>query len=217
MRSMVYAIVKRGGDVVLAVLLLLVFSPILILAAIMVKTDGTGGRVLVDEPKRVGMDGFSFRMLKFRTMIPDAHKKLMKDPEYKELRNKLAKKGKIRTKEDPRVTPVGRILRKWDIDELPQLWNVVTGKMSLVGPRPYLDSEIKNYVRNSSLHGKQFDLILSVRPGITGFWQVSGRNDVCFSRRVRMDCEYAENISFICDLKILARTPSVVLFRKGAW
>lgn len=217
MRREIYGIIKPVVDTVLAVLLLLLFSPVLVLAAIMVKLDGTGGRVLVDEPRRVGKDGISFRMLKFRTMIPDAHEKLMKDPEYEQLRKTLIKKGKIKINEDPRITAAGRILRKWDIDELPQLWNVLTGMMSVVGPRPYLESEIKRYVRNNSAHRGQFDRILSIRPGMTGLWQVSGRNDVCFTERVRMDCEYAEKVSFTRDIYILARTPYVVLFRKGAW
>jgi exopolysaccharide production protein ExoY len=217
MRGSLYEGVKRVGDVVTAVLLISLFSPVLVLAAIAVKLDGTGGRVLVDEPRRVGKDGDPFRMLKFRTMVPGAHEKLMKSPKYRNLRKKLADTGKLKIDEDPRITSVGKILRKWDIDELPQLWNVLTGKMSIIGPRPYLASEIESYVRNDKAHTIRFDRILSIRPGITGLWQVSGRNEVKFTGRVRMDKEYVETMSLIGDLKILVRTPYVVLFRVGAW
>jgi lipopolysaccharide/colanic/teichoic acid biosynthesis glycosyltransferase len=217
MKGRGYEVVKRACDVVMALLLIITLSPVLVLAAIAVKIDGTGGRVLVDEPRRVGKDGILFRMLKFRTMVPGAHEQLMKSPEYRELRKKLADTGKLKIEEDPRITSAGRLLRKWDIDELPQLWNVITGKMSLVGPRPYLGTEIENYVRNNRTHKKEFEKILSVRPGVTGLWQVSGRNEVKFAERVRMDSDYVATMSLAGDLKILLRTPYAVLFRVGAW
>lgn len=158
---------------------------------------------------RIGKDGRKFKAYKFRTMIKDADKLLQsyleKDPALKaewEASHKL--------KDDPRVTRVGSVLRKFSLDELPQLWNILKGDMSLVGPRPIVDAEIEKY-------DKSFELYKQVRPGLTGLWQVSGRSDTSYERRVELDKFYILNWSLKLDIQILLRTVSVVVGKKGAY
>ncbi|MCK4830574.1 sugar transferase, partial [bacterium] len=150
-----------------------------------------------------------FKAWKFRTMVPNADQLLAeyleKDPE---LREEWETSYKLRR--DPRITRVGKILRKLSLDELPQLWNVLVGEMSLVGPRPIISDEIKFY-------GAVFDMYALVRPGITGLWQVSGRNDSSYEYRVRLDKHYISNWSIWLDLYILALTVKAVFFGKGAY
>jgi lipopolysaccharide/colanic/teichoic acid biosynthesis glycosyltransferase len=150
-----------------------------------------------------------FHALKFRTMVANADRlleeHLSKDPALRaewELNHKL--------KNDPRVTLVGRFLRRTSLDELPQIWNVIVGQMSLIGPRPIVAAEIGRY-------GDHFDVYSRVLPGITGLWQVSGRNDTTYRERVELDCYYVYNWSLWLDLHILSRTVSAVLARKGAY
>ncbi|MGH9168133.1 MAG: sugar transferase, partial [Acidimicrobiia bacterium] len=154
---------------------------------------------------RVGKDGLSFTLLKFRTMVPEAesHRRHLSD---------LNEAGHhfFKIRHDPRVTSVGRVLRKWSIDESPQLWNVLRGDMSLVGPRPPLPEEVKKY---EPWHWRR----LRVRPGISGIWQVSGRSHVPFDEAVRMDLFYIENWSLGFDLYLLGRTVLAVLGRDGAY
>jgi len=148
-------------------------------------------------------------MYKFRTMSKDAHENIRNDASLKSVYEKQKQNGgKLRVDEDPRITGVGKILRKWDLDELPQLFNVLRGEMSMVGPRPYFKEELERY---------DVDPIFSVRPGVTGLWQVSGRNDLPFERRIKIDIKYANEVSFWTDLKVMLKTPYVVLFRIGAW
>ncbi len=187
--------------------LLLVFSPVLLLAGVLITRESPGGVFFLHE--RLGKGETRFLCYKFRTMYQNSDS-ILEDyikgnpqakeewEEYKKLRGY-----------DPRVTRVGKWLRKWSLDELPQLINVVKGEMSLVGPRPYLPREW------DAMEGYR-EVILSVLPGITGPWQVGGRNELSFQRRLEMDTEYVKNWSLKGDLLLLLKTPWVVLIRKGA-
>jgi lipopolysaccharide/colanic/teichoic acid biosynthesis glycosyltransferase len=197
---------KRTMDIVLAIIIGILIFPILITLAILVRLDSPG-RIFYPQ-KRLGMDGVRFSALKFRTMYTDADRRL------KEL---LSRNAKLRAEyeefhkltNDPRVTKVGRFLRKYSLDELPQLWNVLVGEMSLVGPRPYLESEIPDMDQKESI-------ILRVKPGITGIWQVTWRNQSTFEQRVQLDVEYVRSWSPWLDLYVLARTVPVVLGGTGS-
>jgi Undecaprenyl-phosphate galactose phosphotransferase WbaP len=158
---------------------------------------------------RIGRYGRKFHVYKFRTMVQNADQVLQmyleKDPE---LRAEWLATHKL--KNDPRVTRVGSVLRKLSLDELPQLWNILIGEMSLIGPRPIVDDEVERY-------GKCFDLYIQVRPGLTGLWQVSGRSDTSYERRVELDEYYILNRSFKLDMQIMFKTVLVVLGGKGAY
>ena len=197
---------KRALDVSAASLLLLVILPLLLLTAIAVALDG--GPVLYLS-ERVGANGIPFKCLKFRTMMLGADHCL---DEYlghhPSAREEWMQNRKLAF--DPRVTYVGRLLRRSSIDEFPQLINVIKGDMSLVGPRPVTQAELDAY------YGSQAELYKSVRPGITGLWQVSGRNDVDYASRVALDARYVCNWNIIFDILILCKTPQAVLSRRGA-
>jgi undecaprenyl-phosphate galactose phosphotransferase len=196
---------KRVVDIAGALLLAILFSPLMIAASILLARGGS----VVYRHKRIGAGGRVFECLKFRTMVPDAervlHDLLANDPG---LMAEWLHSHKLR--HDPRVTPVGRFLRKTSLDELPQLWNVLRGEMSLVGPRPIVREELLRYGRNAAFY-------LSVRPGITGLWQTTGRNDTDYRRRVVMDVYYVRNQTIWLDACILLRTIAVVLAGNGAY
>lgn len=205
-------IFKRIFDIVGALALIVLASPAMLIAAIAVKLDSEGpiffSRLDDGTPAaRVGEHGKLFRYLKFRSMRPGTH-----NMRYAELAELDARKEGplVKIKDDPRVTRVGRFIRKYSIDELPELFLVLIGKMSLVGPRPHLPEEVAKY---ENRHRR----VLSVKPGITGMAQVSGRADLTFEEEVRIDIFYIENWTPWLDLAILARTPLVVLARKGAY
>jgi exopolysaccharide production protein ExoY len=198
--------VKRALDVCVAGLALLVLSPVFAVLAFLVRRDG-GPSFYAHT--RIGQNGLGFGCLKFRSMRTDSQEALAmllaNDPAASaewEATRKL--------KDDPRVTRIGRFLRKTSLDELPQLINVLRGEMSLVGPRPVIASELEQFYGAAAAH------YMSVRPGITGLWQVSGRSDTSYAQRVALDVAYATQPSLWNDIKILARTPMVVLARKGA-
>jgi len=199
--------VKRLFDGIGSAMLLLAFSPLFLVVAISVKRAG-GGPVFFSQV-RVGRNGTHFRVLKFRSMVPNAEEVLKellaRDPEAAA---EWAKDRKL--KQDPRVTPIGGFLRKTSLDELPQLVNVLKGEMSLVGPRPVVPDELSCYGRASRYY-------LASKPGMTGLWQVTGRNDTDYSRRVALDRTYAERGSFWMDLRILWQTLWVVLKNDGAY
>lgn len=164
------------------------------------------------------MKGKEFKMYKFRTMIPDAHNEIQNNPKYAETKAKWIKHdGKLRISEDPRITVIGKILRKTDMDELPQLLNVLKGDMSIVGPRPMYQGEVKRYLARNVEGRKYIRRILRVRPGITGIWQVSGRNNIKFKDRVVLESKYAARINLSEDVKIFFNTPWVVLTRRGVY
>lgn len=197
---------KKIFDFSLALLLILFLGPLLIIISMLIKLDG--GSVLFGHT-RVGENGKLFRCWKFRSMVPNAADVLAQvlatDPEA---RAEWARDFKLRN--DPRVTRVGRFLRKTSLDELPQLFNVLCGEMSLVGPRPIVSAEVDRY-------GAAFLDYVACRPGITGLWQVSGRNDVDYASRVALDRQYVRSWSFLSDMRILFKTPLVVVRRSGAY
>ena len=212
-----YKVVKRILDVILSLSLLIIFLPLLLCVSILIfLTDGKN--IFVKEPLRHGYDGKEFRMFKFRTMIPNAHKELLENPKYKELKVMWEKNdNKLRIDEDSRITWIGKILRKTDIDELPQLLNVLIGQMSLVGPRPTYKTEVEKHLKKYPKDGKYLKYIFMMSPGITGIWQVSGRNDISLHKRLAMEAKYARDLNFLTDLKILLKTPKIVLSREGAY
>ena len=199
-------VTKRGIDVSLALILLVVFAPLACLVAALIRMSGPGP--VVFKHARVGRWGRIFPCLKFRTMHADAPERLRA---LLASDDALARQWADRQKLDwdPRVTNIGRILRKTSLDELPQLINVLRGDMSLVGPRPVTPAELQRY-------GLAAALYLQVRPGLTGLWQVSGRNLMSYDARVQLDCDYVANWRLSADLRILARTPKAVLLRRGA-
>jgi lipopolysaccharide/colanic/teichoic acid biosynthesis glycosyltransferase len=198
-------LIKRGIDIAGSLSLLLLLSPLLAVVACAVARSG---RPILFAQARVGLGGRIFRCLKFRSMSPGAEEildeLLRKDSA---LRQDWERGQKL--KNDFRITPVGAILRKWSLDELPQLWNVLRGDMSLVGPRPALPSQMEIYGASAAVYS-------SMRPGITGLWQITARGDMNFKRRVALDCEYVENFTLGKDLVYLLKTVLVVLRRDGA-
>ena len=197
------AVVKRAFDVVVASVGVAIASPVLALLAIAVKVSSSGP--VLYRQTRVGQRGRPFTMLKFRTMREGA------DEMVDDLRERHGVEDLMfKLPDDPRVTTMGRFLRKWSLDELPQLFNVIRGEMSLVGPRPPLPREVTRY------EDWQFDR-LEVPPGISGLWQVSGRSDLSFDDCVRLDLFYIENWSLAYDLYILAKTLPVLISSRGAY
>lgn len=195
---------KRGLDLLGALVLILVFSPLILVIAFLQVTQAGG---VLFSHRRVGRGGEEFGCLKFRTMVPDAEARL---------RDLLAVDADARREwqesrkltSDPRITGVGNVLRKTSLDELPQLLNVLRGEMSLVGPRPVTRAEL-------AMYGDAKSAYLALRPGLTGQWQVSGRNDVSYDQRVALDRDYAANFSLLGDLRILFQTVGVVLGATG--
>lgn len=194
---------KRLFDITVTLFGILLVSPLLILVSVLIILDSPGP--IFFKQKRIGEKGQAFYMYKFRTMVVNAEELL------KELKAKNEAQGNMfKMKNDPRVTRVGRFLRKSSIDELPQLLNVLIGNMSLVGPRPPLPREVEQY--------SQWDMLrLEGKPGITGLWQVSGRSEIGFDDMVMLDLKYLENRSFWLDIKLLALTIPAVLKGEGAY
>jgi exopolysaccharide biosynthesis polyprenyl glycosylphosphotransferase len=197
-------IIKQIFDITLATIALVLTAPIMLIAAIVVKTDG-GPIFFLQE--RHGKDGKIFKMIKFRSMIVGAEK--LHEQLKKQKQNELTNSNMFKDPEDPRITKVGKFIRKFSIDELPQIFNVLKGDMSLVGPRPPLPSEVKEYEKH--VHRR-----LYVKPGITGIWQVSGRSSLSWEETVRLDLNYVESWSVVTDLVIMSRTVEVLLNQKGA-
>ncbi|TPG16533.1 sugar transferase [Sphingomonas koreensis] len=196
----------RAIDILGAGVALILFLPVLVIIAGIVSLERRGPILFRHE--RIGLQGQTFRCLKFRTMVADAEERLQEvlascpDQALAWMRDqKLAN--------DPRITPLGRLLRVSSLDEMPQLWNVLVGEMSLVGPRPITEAEIVRY-------GRYFCDYVCVKPGITGLWQISGRNNVSYRRRVAMDVAFSRSQSVALVLKILALTPIAVLFARGS-
>ena len=201
-----YNFFKRSFDIVVSFISLILLSPIFLITVILIRKDSKGKAIF--KQKRIGKNGNPIYIYKFRSMIVNAEEeleRLMKEnPKIKEeyLKNK-------KLKDDPRITKVGKVIRKTSIDELPQLINILKGDMSFVGPRPFLYREIPDM-------GKFYDTIITMKPGLTGLWQVSGRSDISFEARLELDKEYSIKRSLIFDLKILFKTFKVVFLKKGA-
>lgn len=209
-----YPATKRVIDILGSLILAVVFSPICILTAIAIKLD-THGPIFADTPQRVGKDGKLFKLYKFRSMIVNAHEKLRNDPKLAKLYNEY-KKNSYKLKIDPRVTMVGRFIRKHSVDEIPQLLNVLKGEMSLVGPRPYYPDELVEQQRKYPHTKDLVKVVLSAKPGITGHWQVSGRSEVNFDKRIKMDADYVKKRSLAMDILILLKSPWAMISGRGA-
>lgn len=211
---MLYDFLKRILDLVLSIILLISFFPIVIISVIAIKLDSPGP-FLADTPSRVGRNGKLFRMFKFRSMVKNAHEVLVNDPEFRKL-YKAYKKGGYKLKYDPRITRVGMFIRKYSIDEIPQFINVIKGDMSIVGPRAYYADELREQQKQYPYTKEAVKIVLSVKPGITGVWQVSGRSEINFDKRIQLDAEYAKRRSIFYDLRIIFKTPFAMLSGKGA-
>jgi lipopolysaccharide/colanic/teichoic acid biosynthesis glycosyltransferase len=196
-----YRVAKRGIDVIVALTGLVLLAPLLLVLALAVWASSPGAPLF--RQRRVGRGGTQFRMWKFRTMVPDAERR------RSELVGRSRDRGWLKLDRDPRVTGIGRVLRRTSLDELPQLLNVLRGDMSLVGPRPL------PLVEHALLPDWSAPR-LSVRPGITGLWQVMGRTLVPFEEMLRLDCRYVDELSLRSDVEIIARTVPSVLLGRGA-
>lgn len=205
---------KRIVDIVGAVFLLLLFSPIALVISILIKIDSKGP-VLADVPERIGENGKKFKMYKFRSMVNNAHYLLRTDPRFKKLFDEY-KRSSYKLLKDPRVTNVGKFIRRHSIDEIPQLLNVLKGEMSIVGPRAYYPDELENQLSKYPHTKKLVSDVLSVKPGVTGLWQVTGRSEINFDKRIMIDASYVKNMSLWNDLKIMFLTPVVMVSGKGA-
>ena len=209
-----YNYIKRPLDIFLAIVLLIIFAPIYLITAILIKIDSPGP-ILADVPERVGQNGTRFKMYKFRSMIVNAHFLLRTNPKFRYL-FKEYKKGNYKLKNDPRLTRIGKFIRKHSIDEIPQLINVLKGEMSIVGPRAYYPDELENQQKKFPFTKNLVKKVLSVKPGITGLWQVSGRSEINFDKRIALDAKYVDNMSLWQDLKIILKTPLIMISGKGA-
>lgn len=195
--------IKRVIDVFLSVIGLILLSPIFCFIAIAIKLDSQGSVFLKHE--RIGKNGKKFKMYKFRTMVIDAHdlEKYFSQEQMKEF------KENYKVKNDPRITKIGKFLRKTSLDELPQIYNILKGDLSIIGPRPIIDEELEKYGPNKAK-------FLSVTPGLTGYWACNGRSDTTYDERIAMELYYIDNISIKMDMKIFLKTIMSVLDRKGA-
>lgn len=211
---MFYEPLKRLMDIASAIILGIVFLPVCILTAIAIKLESPGP-ILADTPGRIGKNGKIFKLYKFRSMIVGAHDLLRKDSKFKKLYEEY-KKSSYKLHEDPRWTRVGKFIRKYSIDEIPQLVNILRGEMSLVGPRPYYPDELEEQQKKYPETKELVREVLSVKPGITGEWQVSGRSAINFDERIAMDARYARRKSLIFDIMIIMKTPWAMISGKGA-
>ncbi len=209
-----YDTIKRAMDIFFAIFLGIIFLPVMAVVAVAIKLTSLGP-ILAQTPMRMGKDGKLFRLYKFRSMVANAHELLTNDPKFRKLYEEYKKSG-YKLREDPRVTSVGRIIRRHSLDELPQLFNVLRGEMSIVGPRPYYLDELREQQKRYSGTHELVREVLSVRPGITGLWQVSGRSEINFEKRITLDAEYARRKSLLLDLSILIKSPWVMITGKGA-
>ena len=200
-----YKIIKRFLDFIFAFLLIILLIPLFLIIGILIKISSKGSIIYIQ--KRIGKNNTTFSCYKFRTMHPQSKyllkKILVKNKDFK---NQFSETRKIIN--DPRITRFGKFLRFSSLDELPQIFNVLVGDMSFIGPRPIVKSEIKKY-------GKEFGKVFSIKPGISGLWQVSGRNNLSYDKRVELDINYSENINFLLDIKIFIKTIVVILFPFG--
>ncbi|MDJ0735182.1 MAG: sugar transferase [Nostocaceae cyanobacterium] len=195
---------KRLFDIVFSLLVLILFSPIYLILALLIALSSSGPIFYVQQ--RVGKNYKPFNCIKFRTMVSNADEILMQMMDTSpQLRKEFEHNFKL--KHDPRITKIGRFLRITSLDEFPQFWNVLKGDMSVVGPRPLVPEELPKY-------GIYIDHVLTIRPGITGMWQVSGRNDIPYPRRVQIDLQYVKFRTFLLDLWIVLKTIGVVVIPK---
>jgi Undecaprenyl-phosphate galactose phosphotransferase WbaP len=199
---------KRIFDLLSVVVILTLFGWLMLIIASMIRLGG--GKRIIYGHTRVGRHGKPFECLKFRSMVSNSDEVLRNlletDPDAR-----AQWERDFKLKDDPRITRIGRFIRKTSLDELPQLWNVIKGEMSIVGPRPVVQAEFEQYYGDAKEH------YLSVPPGLTGLWQVSGRNDLDYAERVELDKSYVENSNVIYDFMIVMRTVKVMIVRRGAY
>ena len=203
----IYFKFKRIFDIVIGIIGLIFLLPLAMFIKINYLLDGDKESIIYKQ-ERIGQNGKTFTIFKFRTMIPNAEKELVK---ILKKNKKLAKEYEINHKleNDPRITKVGKMIRKVSLDEFPQMFNVLLGHMSIIGNRPYLPREKVDM-------DEYYDEIVKTKPGITGYWQVSGRSSTTFEKRLELESYYSNNFSFLLDFKIFLKTFSTVLFKKGA-
>ena len=211
---MLFDFAKRVIDIIGSVIGLVILAPLFLIVSLAIKLDSKGP-LFADTPMRVGKDGKLFKMHKFRSMIANAHELLRTDPNFQALYEEY-KKGSYKLYDDPRITTVGKFIRKYSLDELPQLLNVFKSEMSLVGPRAYYPDELEDQQIKYPSSRKYVKIILSGKPGITGVWQVSGRSAINFDKRVEMDAGYVMRRSIFFDIMLLFKTIPAVLSGKGA-
>lgn len=210
LRVFLFPIFKRILDIFGSLFLITLFSPFMIVAAILIKLTSPGSIFFCQ--KRVGKGSLPFLMFKFRTMYTGDNDQRLK--QYPDLWKKYKENDwKLPINEDPRVTPIGKILRMISLDEFPQMINVLKGDMTLVGPRAYREEELQEYAQKYPESIKHIKIIRSAKPGVTGLWQTSGRNDLSFISRAKMDASYIKRRSFRKELLILLKTPFCMLSR----
>ena len=197
-----YKLIKNIFDKLFSLLFLITFIPLFLIISLLIKLSSRGPIFFLQQ--RIGRNNIPFKCIKFRTMYPEA-KDILENLLMKDLELKREFEETHKIKNDPRITTIGKFLRKTSLDELPQFINVLRGEMSIIGPRPIVKEEKKKY-------GKNLKKVLLINPGITGLWQVSGRNKLTYKRRVLLDLNYVDNYNFLMDLRILLRTFGVILF-----
>jgi lipopolysaccharide/colanic/teichoic acid biosynthesis glycosyltransferase len=208
-----YQILKRILDIVGSMLGLAIFFPVMFFAALHIKLVSPQGPMFADIPKRVGPNGRDFRLFKFRTMIPNAHQYLVDHPElYAQY-----VKNNYKLDPDPRLIKGAGFIRKYSIDEMPQVINIFLGQMSLVGPRAYYPFELKDQGDKYPETRPYIEVVKTIKPGLTGLWQISGRSKIDFPERIKMDADYAKNHSIWYDIKIILKTPMAVVSGRGAY
>ena len=204
-RKIIYKIIKRVFDIITSFLAIIILSPVFLLILILIKIDSKGP--VIYKHKRIGKNGKYIYLYKFRTMFVDADKRLKKLLKNPKIKKEWEENFKLDN--DPRITKIGNILRKTSLDELPQLFNILKGDMSLVGPRPVIDGEIEKY-------GDNKDKFLSVLPGLTGWWACNGRSDIDYEERKKLELYYVEHCSIFLDFKCILKTVIVVFKKSGA-
>jgi len=197
-----YKLFKTLLDFLFSIFFLIASLPFFIIISILIKLSSRGPIFFLQE--RIGKNNIPFKCIKFRTMHPEA-KDILENLLIKDEKLKIEFEQTHKIKNDPRITTIGKLLRKTSLDELPQFINVLKNEMSIVGPRPIVNKEKNKY-------GKNFKKVLSVKPGITGLWQVSGRNNLTYKTRIKLDLNYVDNHNFLMDIRILIRTIGVILF-----
>ena len=198
-----YEIIKRSFDILIAIIGIIVCMPIGIIISFLIKITSTGKIIFKQE--RLGKNGNKIVIYKFRTMVETAESDLKKLPKSK----LIEYKENYRIEDDSRITKIGNFLRQSNLDEIPQLWNILKGDLSLIGPRPVVEDELKKYGTNTNK-------FLSVTPGLTGFWAANGRSCTSYEQRMQMELFYIDNFSFKMDVKVFFKTISAVLKREGA-
>jgi lipopolysaccharide/colanic/teichoic acid biosynthesis glycosyltransferase len=207
---MLYDFSKRAIDVLGSAASLILLSPLLLMVGILIRLDSPGP--IIYSHKRVGKDGREFPLYKFRSMVQNADAILWSDPKLLE----EYKKNSFKLKNDPRITRIGRFIRKYSIDEIPQFYNILRGDMSIVGPRPYLAKELVDQQKTYPYTKELIKNLLLVKPGVTGYWQVSGRSEINFDERIKMDVAYVRRRSLIYDFEIMLKTIPAIIKGKGA-